>query len=83
MIAVASLSLLAEQQAVSKLKASPSNASIHSNSENELSIVSAEMVEGLQERLEDAAEHVRVPSAITLYCLNRQNKKVISVRFIP
>ena len=38
--------------------------------------VDEEMVEALKARLEDTAEHVRVPSAITLYCISKQNKAV-------
>ncbi len=74
MLAVTSIALLAEQQALSVLKLSPSSSS--SSSEKQLVCVSGEMVEALIQRLEDATEHVRVPSAITLYCMDKQNEKV-------
>ena len=38
--------------------------------------VTDEMVEAVEKLLEDSTEHVRVPAAILLYCIDKQCEKV-------
>ena len=82
MIAVASIALLAEQEAITedKLKAVPlkdSYSSMRLRSQvRVLPQLTEKMVVELCRLLDDTAEHVRVPSAVVLYCIDRQNQKV-------
>lgn len=83
MTAIASISLLAEQEASvkAKLKTVPlrdtcSYSSKETRPHDKVLSVSEEMVEGLCRLLNDSAEHVRVPSALVLYSIDRQNQKV-------
>lgn len=82
MITIASIALLAEQEAITedKLKAVPlkdSYSSMRSRSQvRVLPQVTEKMVMELYRLLDDTAEHVRVPSAVVLYCIDRQNQKV-------
>ena len=70
MLAITSIALLAEHRALSEMKLSPSSSSSSSAAEKH------EMVEALTQQLKDTTEHVRVPSAITLYCMDKQNEQV-------
>lgn len=86
MYAVAAVSVLAENQAVLALKPRPlsgllleSSASPRPPTPWTERQVSAELVRELERLLSDSAVHVRVPSAITLYCLDRQTEKAREV----
>lgn len=82
MTAIASVALLAKEDAVSN---SSCNTASHANGysfsgSKAKSLpwcpISEKLVVGLYTLLKDTAEHVRVASAITLYCADRQNQKV-------
>ena len=84
MYAVAAIAVLAENQAVMALKArspqpeftleplSPPSASAPW-AERKVSNV---LVEELKRLLDDSTVHVRVPSALTLYCMSQQTQEV-------
>lgn len=78
MAAIAMVSALAENQAVQAQKVV--STSLFSDSDHTPTwmrrTVSSEVVAALEEVLEDEEVHVRVPSAITLYCMGKQTDKV-------
>lgn len=83
MFAIASVAQLARHRAIIKSKSSLRLSSPRSRSNNMMNSpvmeVTVEMVNALQKLLEDHTEHVRVPSAILLYCIDKQCKKVTTV----
>ena len=87
MLAVASVAVLAANEATllkkrdnlnSPVRLHQKNVSLKENSRS----VSDELVKELCRLLEDPALHVRVPSAITLYCMEKKSDKVRAVSLI-
>ncbi len=86
MFAIASVAQLARHHATSKAKLSKSKSSLllslsqsrgNASSVNyPLIEVSCEMLDAVERLLDDGTEHVRVPAALVLYCMNRQCEKV-------
>lgn len=78
MYAIAVVSLLAENQAVQAVKVVSNSlfASSHHNPDWMERTVSEDMVRALKGLLADEEIHVRVPSAITLYSMDKQTEKV-------
>lgn len=87
MYAVAAISVLAENQAVLALKPhtptglilEPASPSHHPPAPWAERKASAALVRELEKLLDDGTVHVRVPSALTLYCMDKQTKKVREV----
>ena len=85
MFAVAAVAYLARRNAA--LKAKPSKSSLQltlsqsrsggSVANGPLIEVTDEMIIALRKLLDDSTEHVRVPSAIVLHCIDKQCEKVI------
>ena len=86
MFAIASVAQLARRYAIAKAKSSKSRSSLllslsqsRSNASSvncPLIEVSDEMLDAVERLLDDGTEHVRVPAAIVLYCMDRQSEKV-------
>lgn len=83
MYAVAAISVLAENQAVLALKTHPQTGLLDLTSPTHRPPalwaerkVSAVLVHELERLLTDSTAHVRVPSALTLYCMDRHTEKV-------
>ena len=86
MFAIASVAQLARRHAIAKAKSSKSRSSLllslsqsRSNASSvncPLIEVSDEMLDAVERLLDDGTEHVRVPAAIMLYCMDRQSEKV-------
>ena len=86
MFAIASVAQLARRYAIAKAKSSKSRSSLllslsqsRSNASSvncPLIEVSDEMLDAVERLLDDGTEHVRVPAAIVLYCMDRPSEKV-------
>jgi hypothetical protein len=86
MFAIASVTQLARHHAIAKAKLSKSRSSLllslsqsRSNASSvncPLIEVSDEMLDAVERLLDDGTEHVRVPAALVLYCMDRQCEKV-------
>ena len=74
MLAVVSVSLMAEDQAASYQKRLRN--SVWCGQVRPESKVTEDLVQGLERLLEDSMVHVRVPSAITLYAISKPTAKV-------
>ena len=83
MFAIASVAQLARRHAIAKAKSSKSSLLLNlSQSRSNASMncplieVTDEMLDAVETLLEDSTEHVRVPAALVLYCMDRQCEKV-------
>ena len=83
MVAIAAVAHLAKLSATVKSKSSKSSLELStSKSRSNATLncppveVTEDMVCAVRRLLEDSTEHVRVPSAVLLYCLDRQCEKV-------
>ncbi len=78
MYAIATVSVLAENEAVQALRVVSSSlfAESHDTPVWMERKVSGEMVQALRRLLDDEEVHVRVPSAIALYTMDKQTDKV-------
>ena len=83
MVAIAAVAHLARLSATIKSKASKSSLQLSlSQSQSNATVtcppleVTEDMVCAVRRLLEDSTEHVRVPSAVLLYCLDRECEKV-------
>ena len=85
MFAITSVALLAENEAISHTKSQSGVILIAANEKSREAMtdcpvvvggVSSSLVEGLCQLLSSQVEHIKVPSALTLYCLNKQNQQV-------
>ena len=83
MFAIASVAQLARHHAIAKAKSSKSSLLLSlSQSKSTASVscplieVTDEMLDAVERLLEDSTEHVRVPAALVLYCMDRQCEKV-------
>ena len=83
MFAIASVAQLARRHTIAKAKSSKSSLLLSlSQSRSTASVscplieVTDEMLDAMERLLEDSTEHVRVPAAVVLYCMDRQYEKV-------
>lgn len=75
MMAIAAVSRVAENEALSSLQSQDTSETL-TLAPWKRRKVSSDLVKGLEDMLEDGVVHVRVPSAVTLYSMDKQTEMV-------